>query len=213
MGRTREYPLDPVSTDGIVFSVLLHDSTLPRRVSPLLTVAACAAFLAFLWTVRWSTTQSAAPSQIAIPRSATSARDPWTGGPHPAASTKSPVDLDALTRELIDRGKAALADGDFESGFKAYRRAVEYNPNAETHGLIGDLYLHSAAISEAAFHLRRAADLEPNNPDRWLALANVYILETDLGAAWKAIDRAKEVEPNLIVERDKNNFVVRGHAG
>jgi Flp pilus assembly protein TadD len=129
------------------------------------------------------------------------------------AEASASIDLDALTRELIERGKASLAEGDFQAGFEAYRRAVEYTPNAETHGLVGDLYLRAAVTSEAAFHLRRAADLDPNNADRWLALANVYILKTDLGAAWKAIDRAKDAEPGLIVERDENNFFVRGHAG
>jgi Flp pilus assembly protein TadD len=119
----------------------------------------------------------------------------------------------ASVRPASPRGKASLAEGDFQAGFEAYRRAVEYTPNAETHGLVGDLYLRAAVTSEAAFHLRRAADLDPNNADRWLALANVYILKTDLGAAWKAIDRAKDAEPGLIVERDENNFFVRGHAG
>ena len=100
-----------------------------------------------------------------------------------------------------------------QAGFDAYRRAVEYAPSAETHGLLGDLYLRSAATGEAGFHLRRAADLDPNNADRWLALANVYVLTTDLGAAWKAIERAKQVEPGIVIERDNNNFVVRGHEG
>ena len=137
---------------------------------------------------------------------------PWTGhtsGTEPAR----PVDVEGLARELIERGRAALADGDFQAGFEAYRRAVEYTATAETHGLLGDLYLRAASTSEAAFHLRRAADLDPNNADRWLALANVYVLRTDLGAAWKAVERAKAVEPGITVERDRNNFVVRGHAG
>jgi Flp pilus assembly protein TadD len=139
-------------------------------------------------------------------------RQGWTGHIDQTEPSR-PVDVDALARELIDRGRAALADGDLQGGFEAYRRALEYTPTAETHGLVGDLYLRAAATSEAAFHLRRAADLDPDNADRWLALANVYILKTDLGAAWKAIERAKEVEPGITVERDRNNFVVRGHAG
>ena len=141
-----------------------------------------------------------------------SRRDQWTAQDR-EKSPQRRVDVDELTRELIDRGRASLADGDFRAGFEAYRLAVEYSPTAETHGLVGDLYLRAAATSEAAFHLRRAADLDPANADRWLALANVYILKTDLGAAWKAIDRAKQVEPGIIVQRDHNNFVVRGGAG
>lgn len=142
----------------------------------------------------------------------TASRQGWTGRIDETEPSR-PIDVDALARELIDRGRAALASGDLRDGFEAYRRALEYTPTAETHGLVGDLYLRAAATSEAAFHLRRAADLEPDNADRWLALANVYILKTDLGAAWKAIERAKEAEPGITVERDRNNFVVRGHAG
>jgi tetratricopeptide (TPR) repeat protein len=142
----------------------------------------------------------------------TTTRHGWTGRIDQIERSR-PVDIDALAQELIDRGRAALADGDFRAGFEAYRQALEYTPTAETHGLVGDLYLRAAATSEAAFHLRRAADLDPDNADRWLALANVYILKTDLGAAWNAIERAKEVEPGITVERDRNNFVVRGHAG
>lgn len=139
-------------------------------------------------------------------------RGQWTGSIEGGAAAR-PIDVDALARELIERGRAALADGDFRAGFDAYHRALEYTPTAETHGLVGELYLRAVATTEAAFHLRRAADLDPNNADRWLALANVYILKTDLGAAWKAIARAREVEPGINVERDENNFVVRGHAG
>ena len=139
-------------------------------------------------------------------------REQWSGRTEGGA-VRRPVDVDALARELIERGRAALADGDFRAGFDAYRQALEYTPTAETHGLVGELYLRAAATTEAAFHLRRAADLDPNNADRWLALANVYIVKTDLGAAWKAIERAKKVEPGITVERDENNFVVRSHAG
>jgi tetratricopeptide (TPR) repeat protein len=123
------------------------------------------------------------------------------------------VDVRALASSLVEQGRAALAAGDLEKGFEAYRRAADYDPSAETHGLVGDLYLRMAVRSEAEFHLRRAADLEPENPDRWLALANAHFLKSDLGAAWKAIDRAKQADPTIDIERDANNFVVRGRAG
>lgn len=169
-----------------------------------------AATLAGVYSLR--APQQAVPEPQGLPDPATeSQRDQWRAWTR-ETSTPRRIDVDELARDLIDRGRAALAEGDFLAGFEAYRRAVEYSPTAETHGLIGDLYLHAAATSEAAFHLRRAADLEPANADRWLALANVYILKTDLGAAWKAIERAKRVEPDIIVERDENNFVVRGGA-
>jgi len=136
-----------------------------------------------------------------------------THGGWTAPERDDAVDVHALASSLFEQGRAALAMGDLEKGFEAYRRAADYDPSAETHGLVGDLYLRMAVRSEAEFHLRRAADLEPENPDRWLALANAYFLKSDLGAAWKAIDRAKQADPTITIERDENNFVVRSRAG
>ena len=131
----------------------------------------------------------------------------------PYTDVNEPVDVHALARSLVEQGRAALADGDLKQGFELYRRAVEYDPTAETHGLVGDLYLRMAVRSEAAFHLSRAAELDPENPDRWIALANAYYLTTDPIAAAKALDRAKRLEPTMVIERDRNNFVVRGRTG
>jgi Flp pilus assembly protein TadD len=136
----------------------------------------------------------------------------WTTAA-PAAASAGSVDVAVLAASLVEQGRAALADGDLKAGFEAYRRAVEYNPTAETHGLVGDLYLRMAVRSEAAFHLRRAAELDSENPDRWIALANAYYLATDPMAAAKALDRAKQLDPTIVIERDDNNFVVRGQTG
>lgn len=189
---------------------MLGKSLLTPQRGAALALIAGATVLIGLQTSRQPTQPG--PPVRATANTAADAPRPWTSQAE-EAQPSARVDVDGLARELIERGKAALADGDFRAGFDAYRRALEYAPTAETYGLVGDLYLRAAAADEAAFHLRRAADLDPNNGDRWLALANAYILQTDLGAAWKAIDRAKEIEPGLIVERDRNNFVVRGHAG
>jgi cytochrome c-type biogenesis protein CcmH/NrfG len=180
------------------------------RTCALVVLFVGSAFLTALWSTRPPVQQSSAASSVAT---GIAEREQWTRQAQRADEQNPSIDIDALTRQLIEHGSAALAQGDLKTGFEAYRRAVEYNPNAETHGLVGDLYLRTAVASEAAFHLRRAADLEPNNADRWLALANVYILKADLGAAWKAIERAKGVDPGLVVARDKDNFVVRRHAG
>lgn len=188
--------------------MVAKSSPKPRRPG-VVGLVATTALLASLYAYRAPTPPS---PETTLPNDTASDRQQWTGRVAEVAPSRA-VNVDALARELIERGRAALADGDFQAAGESYRRALEYTPTAETHGLVGDLYLRAAATSEAAFHLRRAADLEPNNADRWLALANVYILKTDMGAAWKAIERAKEVEPGITVERDRNNFVVRGHAG
>lgn len=183
-------------------------SSFPHKLV-LLAVAACCLSLML---VRGRTT-----APVAIQESRRDAVDAdlakRTHGGWSAPERDAAVDVHALASSLVEQGRAALAMGHLKKGFEAYRRAADYDPSAETHGLVGDLYLRMAVRSEAEFHLRRAADLEPENPDRWLALANAYFLKSDLGAAWKAIDRAKQADPTITIERDENNFVVRSRAG
>lgn len=182
----------------------------PRRSAALVLITGTT-LLAGVWAGRLPARMP--PNSFASAKPSAAAAG-WTGrAAGETATAAAHIDVDALVRELIDRGRAALADGDLRAGFDAYRRAVEYTPTAETHGLVGDLYLRAAVASEAIFHLRRAAELDPENADRWIALANAYMLQTDLGASWKAIARAREIEPEITIERDRNNFVVRGHAG
>jgi tetratricopeptide (TPR) repeat protein len=126
---------------------------------------------------------------------------------------RDPTDSERLARSMIEQGDAALADGDMKHGFDAYRRAVEYFPSAETHAALGGLYLKSAALSDAEFHLRRAAELDAYNPDRWLDLANVHFLKQDPVSAWKLVAHAKTIAPDIEIERDESNFVVRANAG
>lgn len=148
-----------------------------------------------------------------LARPAASRKDANQGWKAPATRTNGSVNAEALAGDLLARGGAALADGDMRAGFDSYRRAVEYFPSAETHGSLGELYLKSAVTGEAAFHLRRAAELDPYDADRWLMLANAYFLKQDLGAAWKAVNQAKTVEPGIVLERDSNNFMTRASAG
>ena len=141
-------------------------------------------------------------------------REGWGSAPPPSGRpVATRTDAAELALSLLEQGRAALNDGDMKSGFEAYRRAVDYYPSADTHGALGGLYLRAAATSSAIFHLRRAADLDTNNADRWLLLANAYFLKPDLGAAWKAIARAQAVEPGITIARDANSFVIRGNAG
>jgi hypothetical protein len=65
------------------------------------------------------------------------------------------------------------------------------------------------ALDEAAIHLRAAAELDPMNADRWIALANLYYRKVDLGEAWKAEKRAREAEPGLELARDENGMRIR----
>lgn len=132
--------------------------------------------------------------------------------PHPAPAPNSadavaapPADGAALRAEA-DR---LIAEGRVLEGIEAMRRAAEVDPTAKNHGDLGSLLERLTAMDEALVHLSRAAELDPGNADRWIALANAYYHAVNPGEAWKAEKRAKQAEPGLVLGRDKNGRRVR----
>ena len=112
----------------------------------------------------------------------------------------------AALRAEADR---LIAEGKIAEAIEVFREAVEAAPTAENHGDFGALLYRLTAFDEAALHLRAAADRDPGNADRWIALANVYYRKTNPGEAWKAQKRAREAEPGLELGRDNEGMRVR----
>lgn len=132
-----------------------------------------------------------------FPRAATRTSAP----PAPAVATDG-----AALRAEADR---LIAEGRVTEGIEVFRKAVEAAPTAANHGDLGSLLYRLTAFDEAALHLRAAAELDPGNADRWIALANVYYRKTNPGEAWKAEKRAREAEPGLQLGRDGAGMRVR----
>lgn len=133
---------------------------------------------------------------------------PKASSPSPGA----PVDPAPASADAVALRKAAdelLAKGPSIEGLEALRRATEADPSARNHGDLGTLLETMTAFDDALIHLRRAADLDPNNADRWIALANGYYRKVDPGEAWKAERRAREAEPGLVLGRDSNGMRIR----
>jgi hypothetical protein len=141
----------------------------------------------------------------ATPESPPPPSPPPVPAPRPASPPPAPVDGKALRAEA-DR---LLAEGSVLPGIEKLREATEADPTAKNHGDLGDLLERLTAVDEALVHLRQAADLDPGNADRWIALANAYYRAVNPGEAWKAEKRAKEAEPGLVLGRDKNGRRVR----
>ncbi len=148
-------------------------------------------------TVRAPTTGSTAvpPERPATPPPVTPSR------PSPVAAADG-----AALRAEADR---LIADGKVIEGIDVFRQAVEAAPTAKNHGDLGSLLYRLTAFDEAARHLQAAAELEPGNADRWIALANAYYRKIDPGAAWKAEKRARAAEPGLQLGRDGDGMRVR----
>jgi len=130
---------------------------------------------------------------------------PPSSSPSPAAPER-PVDNGVALRDEADR---LIAEGKVREGLEVFRQAVEAEPTAKNHGDLGRLLYRLTAFDEAAIHLRAAAELDPMNADRWIALANVYYRKVDLGQAWDAEKRAREAEPGLELARDENGMRIR----
>lgn len=130
----------------------------------------------------------------------------------PVPPSSPPVVTPAARREaaaLIASAAAARAGGDLRAAVGQLQAAVERAPSVETHAALGALYLEMGVTSAADTQLRAAAEGDPTNADRWIALANAYYLKPDPGAAAEALDRARAVEPGLQVSRNADGWLVR----
>jgi tetratricopeptide (TPR) repeat protein len=122
---------------------------------------------------------------------------------------KAPQPVPENGSALRDEADRLIADGKVLEGLEVFRRAVAADPTAKNHGDLGSLLYRLTAFDEAATHLRAAAELDPANADRWIALANAYYRKVDLGEAWKAEQRAREAEPGLELARDGSGMRIR----
>lgn len=148
---------------------------------------------------------SASPATAKPTTSPTTAPPTRVEPPPLAAPPAVPADGAALRAEA-DR---LIAERKIVEAIDVFRKAVEAAPTATNHGDLGGLLARLTAFDEAALHLRAAAELDPGNADRWIALANVYYRKVNPGEAWKAEKRAREAEPGLELGRDNEGMRVR----
>lgn len=121
------------------------------------------------------------------------------------AGGEAPAELATRTDEepaaLRTRARSLLATGQLLEGVQLLEKAVELDPTADAHGELGRLLRHASAVDRSLYHLRRAAELEPDDADRWIELADAYYRKPDPGAAWAAEREAKRLEPALALDR------------
>jgi len=99
-------------------------------------------------------------------------------------------------------GKAYVADmlGSRPTVYNL-ERAVKFDPsNAEYHMRLGSLYEYSPAdlqLDKAAEHFRRAANLDPYDPQTWLDLAAASQFQGQIGEAESCRRQVSLLAPNL----------------
>lgn len=133
--------------------------------------------------------------------------------PTPLSGETSPPPGEAApsrsANDLRDEAHRLLGQGNVAEGLEAMKKAVELDPSARNQGELGDLYVRLTVIDTGIRYLRAAAELDPTNADRWIALANAYYLEPNPGEAWKAERQAREAEPGLQLGRDARGLRIR----
>lgn len=132
-----------------------------------------------------------------------SARPPLAPPPDTMARTTAAA--------LLADADAARRRGDLRATLALLQDAVTRAPTVETHATLGALYLEVGAARHAETELRAAAEGDPGNADRWIALANALALRPDPLAAAEALEHARAAEPDLRVTRDPTGRLARDH--
>lgn len=130
-----------------------------------------------------------------------------------ARAPRDRTDVREIARELLLQGRDAVAERDWLGAAESFRAAIEFDSNADTEGALGGLYLRLAVGTYAYKHLKRAAEMDPDNPDRWIALANAYRLRQEPMTALKHLRTARGLDPALSIEKDENGFAYRADYG
>jgi len=142
------------------------------------------------------------------------ARETVAATPAPQARSRTTETSAAvIAHEYLREGHDLAAVGEWGGAVEAFQMAVEINPTAETTGALGALYFRLAAPNGAYRYLKRAVEMQPENADRWIALANALQLRGNPGEAWQALAEARRLQPQLIIERDASGFAYRSELG
>jgi Tfp pilus assembly protein PilF len=159
--------------------------------------------------VRVAPARRAVPVAVPAPAPAVARGVTVRGTPPPVLSAMPDRARRSEAEALLASARDARRAGDLRGALALLRTAVERVPAVETHGALGAFYLALGVTGAAESNLRTAVEGDPENADRWIALANALRLKPDPLAAAAALERARVAEPGLRVTRGSDGWLVR----
>jgi tetratricopeptide (TPR) repeat protein len=120
--------------------------------------------------------------------------------------------VDESARALDGMGREAWRGGDPENALGLLEQAVEADPDDWVpRASYGRLLALTQDFPRAREQLERAAELAPDDPQRWLDLQSLYERQLDLELAFAARRRAEQLAPDAVFEKDwAGQYVIQG---
>jgi Flp pilus assembly protein TadD len=127
----------------------------------------------------------------------------------PAAPDRS---ADESARALDGMGREAWRGGDVEGALDLLEQAVDADPDDWVpRASYGRLLTLAQDFPRAREQLERAAELAPDDPQRWLDLQSLYERQLDLELSFAARRRAEQLAPDAVIEKDwAGQYVIEG---
>lgn len=108
-----------------------------------------------------------------------------------------------------EQAQDAVAFGEIADALELFEAALTIDPNyAEAHSSYGRLLTRMAVYKKALPHLKRAAELRPENPQVWLDLQTLYERTLLLGRAYDVHNQAEDLVGSQQIIKNKQGFWV-----
>ncbi|MBI5843399.1 MAG: tetratricopeptide repeat protein [Deltaproteobacteria bacterium] len=112
--------------------------------------------------------------------------DAQTAGLKPGAD-----ELDPRAAALLERGNLALVYGSPEMALRYFLKALKSAPESgQVHSALATAYAESKRFEKALFHIEKALEIVPENPDYLYGRARIHLLSGDEAKARKGFEDA-----------------------
>jgi tetratricopeptide (TPR) repeat protein len=113
------------------------------------------------------------------------------------SGTAAPGKSDPAAVECLEGGNKAADAGNFDEAVKLFTACSEKFPNSvEVHFLLGMAHFYKHDTEKATAELKKAMQLDPNNPNATAMLGRIYSFDAQkLSLAKELLDRVLSAEP------------------